>query len=472
MKDTIKNERVGSVNLPKLHGHTKITLTDIKTGEKEVVEKDNLVTDAVANIFAANLFGALDYSKLTPIRDMFGGVLCFESALTEDATNTLPPCDDDNRLIAHAGQTSHSSESVLRGNPNGVLSEVIQSGKGYKFVWDFSTSQGNGTISAVSLTNKDGGDTGLRPIEKVSPLITPNSNKTKSLKSGVNIDFSTYYQALVKVDIANNTGIHVCFPTRSTSTLIVNEVEVSIVSQGINEELGDGVLSDSHEVTLTRTFDSRYTGVCCDDDYIYVVEPDSNGGSTLYINKISLSDFTVSSADITDASLSLLKQEPFRNYDFAFANKTCVSNDYIYWAKSDRYGYYKLNLTNAADIVEISSELEEYINDDFGLVEISDGLVLGKNFIINDKVYPMESVKPSLLIGGLNDYVTPFIRYVKDGGLYYVWGYLKDTSYAMNFFAGVGVPLCYLATIQNLDSPITKTADKTMQIEYSITIEE
>ena len=28
---------------------------------------------------------------------------------------------------------------------------------GYKFVWDFSTSQGNGTISALALTHKYGG---------------------------------------------------------------------------------------------------------------------------------------------------------------------------------------------------------------------------------------------------------------------------------------------------------------------------
>ena len=37
------------------------------------------------------------------------------------------------------------------------LTESKTTDKGYKFVWDFTTSQGNGTISAVCLTHKYGG---------------------------------------------------------------------------------------------------------------------------------------------------------------------------------------------------------------------------------------------------------------------------------------------------------------------------
>lgn len=33
-----------------LKGTTRIELTNVKTGEKEVIEKDNLVTNAVASI--------------------------------------------------------------------------------------------------------------------------------------------------------------------------------------------------------------------------------------------------------------------------------------------------------------------------------------------------------------------------------------------------------------------------------------
>lgn len=34
-----------------LHGHTRIELTDVHTGAVEVVESDNLITNAVSDIF-------------------------------------------------------------------------------------------------------------------------------------------------------------------------------------------------------------------------------------------------------------------------------------------------------------------------------------------------------------------------------------------------------------------------------------
>ena len=35
----------------KLHGHARLELTDMHTGEVEVVESDNLITNAVSDIF-------------------------------------------------------------------------------------------------------------------------------------------------------------------------------------------------------------------------------------------------------------------------------------------------------------------------------------------------------------------------------------------------------------------------------------
>ena len=38
--------------LPKLKGHVKITLHNCRTGKNEVVEGDNIITNAVNDIFA------------------------------------------------------------------------------------------------------------------------------------------------------------------------------------------------------------------------------------------------------------------------------------------------------------------------------------------------------------------------------------------------------------------------------------
>ena len=128
IKEKSSKQKFGGFDLPKLHGHTKITLTDVKTGEKQIVEKDNMVTKEVANIFANNLFGAMDYSKIMPLRDMFGGVLVFDD--TQDTSLLFPPNEDENGLVANCGMDSHTSASTTRGNFNGALSEMIASDTG------------------------------------------------------------------------------------------------------------------------------------------------------------------------------------------------------------------------------------------------------------------------------------------------------------------------------------------------------
>lgn len=473
MKSIFSRSKTNGVRIPRLHGHTKITLTNVRTGEKEVVEKDNLVTNALANIFENNFFGSMNYSDITPVRDMLGGVLCFEDELTANVNNTLPPCEDDNKMIANAGQTAHATPSPTRGNPNGSLSGETIDGKGYKFVWDFPTNVANGTISTVCLTNKVGGDVGLKPVSLVanSPLLAISSNKSKALYDGVAHNYSECYHALVKIDTTNQTGLYVEFAERPTTTLTVKEIALCLKTQGVNDSLGNATVVDEHSITLTRSFDRRYAAICCDSDYMYVCEPSANEGTTLYIDKINLSTWAVSSMNITDASLSLRSTLFFRNEDYGYACRTVVSGGYLYWYKADKRGFYKFNVSDLADIVEIDSEMEEDTNEEYGLAEVYDGLVVGKNFFINDKVYPMATEPANKLIY-YTDYTTPFIRFLRDGGLFYVWGYLYNNSYITTIYAGCAFPRVELCTIQNLNNPVVKTSDKTMQIEYTVTLDE
>ena len=146
--------------IPELEGKVKVELFDAKTGElKEEIEGHNIVTNVIANSFASNYCGKLNYDILKPIKDIFyGGILCFENPLTIDANNMYPPTSHDNPVIAHAGQTTYSSADAdgTRGLPNDIESGKIPNG--YKQVWDFPATQGNGTISALAMTNPDVGD--------------------------------------------------------------------------------------------------------------------------------------------------------------------------------------------------------------------------------------------------------------------------------------------------------------------------
>jgi len=80
----------------KLKGSTKIELTDVHTGKKEIYRDTNMVTKAVSQVFGNNIEGMLfcvagsstvswsDY--FLPIcPNAIGGILLFQDAITEDA---------------------------------------------------------------------------------------------------------------------------------------------------------------------------------------------------------------------------------------------------------------------------------------------------------------------------------------------------------------------------------------------------
>lgn len=471
-KDNIKNQNFGGLALPKLHGHTKITLTDVKTGEKEVVEKDNLVTDAVANIFTSNFFGSMNYDKLTPLWEMFGGVLLFEDS--QDTTLTLPLNDHENKFVGNAGQTSHSSASTYRGNPNGALSGEIPNG--YKFTWDFATTQANGTIGSLSLCHKDGGDIGLKPYEAIANeypyLLTTNRSKVVNSGYDADFDFSTFYLGLLECDVENETGLHVYL---NGSALTVTEVKIPLIKQGILNDLAECEVVATHDVTLTRSFNARYSAIVSDSDYIYVVTAGTSaGGSTLNVDKVSKSTWTSSAADITDASLSLSNLDSGWYYaDAGAVQKVALSGSYLYYPKNGNTTLYKINLSNAADITELTSNLTAAFDlRCFGMVEISDGLILGDGFIANyDTIYPVSRATTfsTLATNKANPY--EMIRIIKSGDKFYSWSWGAPDYVEMTVYAGVVVPNIYLGTIQNI-TPVTKTNDKTMQVEYTITLAE
>ena len=187
IKDTYRLEDVNTPKVPKLKGHLKITLRNVHNGKTEVVEGDNIVTNAVRDILANNYFGQVDYNKFFPLwSNWYGGVLLYENAHPTvtvdneevlDPDNYYPQADSVNHLVAHAGGTtidaSHDDD-LRRGNPTSAAFEY--GNNSVKQVWEWGTTHGNGTISAISLTHKDTGDAGLGSntyaFQNFSPMVS------------------------------------------------------------------------------------------------------------------------------------------------------------------------------------------------------------------------------------------------------------------------------------------------------------
>ena len=145
-----------------LKGTTRIELTDVRTGAREVYEKHNIVTNALRDIFKP--LGLCNrpnryFNDFVPYyATLLGGVLCFDTELEENPDNYYPPANA--ALVGCASYgTQNNTTNTFRGGFNQTESEVNITDRYVKYVYDFATSQANGTIASVCLTHKHGGFT-------------------------------------------------------------------------------------------------------------------------------------------------------------------------------------------------------------------------------------------------------------------------------------------------------------------------
>ena len=131
-------------------------------GTNEFVKHDNMVTNALADLFRSYRGEVVPGLKLSSLDDdfvknFFGGILLFNEKLNTDADDYMIPTT---KVTGFAGQTSYSGLDVARGSCNDTESGLQPDGS-YKLVWDFSTAQSNGSIQSVALCPKIMGEIGV-----------------------------------------------------------------------------------------------------------------------------------------------------------------------------------------------------------------------------------------------------------------------------------------------------------------------
>lgn len=153
-----------------IKGKSTIQLFSAKTGKLEHEEVNtNIVTKAIEDILNYNDpygLGVRRTKTYFPQKTLhpftttaFGGVFLWNENITEDPNITMPP--DGILETGHAGG-QYSGKNQYRGtynaNESGSMSE--EGRKGYRHVWDFGTDKANGTIKCLSLTSALGGNLG------------------------------------------------------------------------------------------------------------------------------------------------------------------------------------------------------------------------------------------------------------------------------------------------------------------------
>ena len=248
-----------------LKGVMTIELTDAATGAVETVTEENMITESVNNILGLNPMGifyaatgqydsaVLWNGNLLPIcPNMIGGILLFSKALTEDAANIYAMSD--NLPVAYASNDVNSTSNLARGSLN--LTESMALEDGYKFVWEFTPSQGNGTIAAVALTSALGGQNGYGSL--VADASTFLQLKAADIGSLSDASKMVLFEA-AEMDFENDLLYSITYENASVR---IRKLRLPIFSIGLNEKLDDStytVLEDQALQTATFEFLGDYT---------------------------------------------------------------------------------------------------------------------------------------------------------------------------------------------------------------------
>lgn len=462
----------------RLTGTMRIELTDVNTGEVTAVTEKNMVTDAVNHILGLNPMGvfyeigeSIDGVKwqeaLLPVcPNMIGGILLFSKVLEERVDNIYSLSD--NLPVAYASNNVNSTANLARGSMN--LTESKKLDNGYKFVWEFTPSQGNGTIAAVALTSAQGGANAYGSMVNDSSTFL----QIKSIKlDGMTMVRELVLFETVEVDFERNLLYSI---TYQDTGVRIRKVHIPIFTVGLNEKLDDtsfAVVDDRVIQTSTFRFLGDYTlyGEFLDggDGYWYGFsnEGNSSGSATMVWVKIKKEDYSMTEGEWTLSNAKLMDVGR-REEDSSFPERylqCCIRNGYLYVMANNKKGIYKINLSNSSDVTLINlgftskwKPLCETGTCEVYMTLVGD-LIIGGDFqvTVEDKVIHTQGSFR------LNDAATPLFQYKN---FLLGWGGSYGSEYRTMYLL---TP--YLASINNLSSAVVKTVDKTMKITYILTEE-
>ncbi len=464
----------------RLRGNMVIELTDENTGTVERIEEENMVTNAVNHILGLNPMGifykvAGEYDtmmiwndRLLPVcPNMIGGILLYSDPLTEDADNIYPPTD---RLpVAYASNDVNAMANVERGSLNLTESKPIDNG--YRFVWEFTPSQGNGTIAAVALTSARGGKNAYGSMD-VSNTAFLQLMETR-LGSQENTELAELY-SVVEVDFEHDLMYSMTYKDQS---VILKKKRLPVFSVGLNERLDDTTTPVLEETVIHCNvfhFFSGYTpyGDFLDghDGYWYGFsnQANSSGDATVYWIKIKKDDHSMAEGTWTLSNVHMKSVGSFKVDTYVErASRGVIRNGYLYIHSYDDTGMYKINLNNVADVTLIpfgftcaNRPLGQSSGTGATYMVMVNDLLIGYDYLIK----PDDTVVQTAGNYKFNYITTPLFQYKEFA---FCWGGNYGTDCRIAYLV---TP--YLASINNLSSAVVKNTDKTMKITYELTEEE
>ena len=480
-----------------MRGHTKIKLTNTKTGQVDVYESDNEFTPALDYIYkgtaSGHCYNPQYILSTTGWTNFTGGLVAFDTALDTDCI--FPPATA--TAVAY-GSYNYTDDpgNGLRGIYNasssdvGLSSEAIDDyGNGNStqysatYEYTFTEDEAIGTIASVCLTSTTNGLVGYG-----SNAVTSNTSTSNGI--GLSGSYPAYSDIGDMVMVGTETGDEViyllddendtvnCVRIDSTSSITFTQRRAWLQGANLFRTMSSSTntLVNEQAVDLETSIASTsrvWANYDTDNDYIYIISS-SSSSSTISSATISVHRFTYDTTTHTVDTSSVQA--------WSFTNPTGASlgasisyhsffayNDVLYVSSSDYY--YAIELGDS-----ITSTAIESSKDDLNMSSSSASYTYA-TFISasNGRVY-VQGYAASAVISA-------------NAGTYTVGR--RENECLLNAMSVIAVPVlsnpcimmtnsssyrfilhpCYLATVNNLEEPIEKTSEQTMTITYTITEE-
>lgn len=457
-----------------LKGKTELILTDVRTGSQEKVLEHNMVTNALSDIFRQEGYmkdcGVMYSSIGQPLyTSLLGGILLFDTALEEDASKYYAPPGV--RLTASGVYgIKNTVNSLLRGDYNSEESRLDLDAKTMKYVYDFPTSKGNGKIASVCLTSKWAGFDGYGAAE--------NNYTTSGDQSGsllYSLGGSRYMahngEYTIAIDEKNDVMYSVAFEKNPESTsydykIIVYKRWANLKNITILRNIYSyHPLMEKVELS-TDNFYSYYSSINYDriSNAIYVVVNSTSSpigsGKNIIIYCIPLDTLKLTKMLVTNTTGTSIV--PANCY---------VYNGYLYCFKSD--AVYKIRLSASGDVTRMSTPSNFQPGYTKCIFE-RNGLIYapytfgGSNDYKNYAIIDTEKniVLSTNCRSGTYTYTGEWwIAPIIGNDIMLFKNVYRNSEPETGTFQ---MQTNYLATINNLSTPITKTAAQTMKVIYTI----
>ena len=463
-----------------LHGRAVIELHNNKTHRDERIVHDNMLTnwirDSMRGISNVNL-GLTEMFNVNK-ENLFKGLMMFDTPLSNDASDYLFPKPSVARMVAHGDGVAYSGSDYTRGSYN--ASQSSSSAGSVTYTWDFTQEQGNGTIASLGLCNPNFARIGSGQLVQTAAnttekILLPRIDKSSlSLTSSTNMNTVCYngkmytvtFSSSVLTVVKKNLCSKVYNPVRDWLSKLTTQARA----------LADLVTEETATTDLSSALGSVSKiaiGFVSGKLYILAATANWSNGSTKTLVVYDLESKQYTTQVITNNTGKTLYLSNW--WSDNVIGQIAVYDGYLYIDSTDKnLCYIKLSDNTDAGVVtlpdgttQVSMTLDFNSRMRMGFCEMG-------NLMVYIPAYAASSsAQQYYFLDGRTAYPNNLlsIGYVASGQEY---GYnIGDADGVYKLFTSTNTTYTYalpcLTTKNNLESAVTKTADMTMRVTYTVT---